>query len=160
MINLESLSKTFPDGDLFTNVNLTIKHGMRAGLVGPNGSGKTTLLRIMLKQESHDSGNVQVEKSITIGYLAQDIVVGSNHSILEEVLAAYPEVQALEKQLMVLSHKITVNPENETLVNQLGTIQHRFEALGGWTLDEKAKKAELNIKSINQYKNLLISKLI
>ena len=140
MIRLESLSKSFPDGDLFTNVNLTIKHGMRAGLVGPNGSGKTTLLRMMLKQESPDSGNVQVEKSITIGYLAQDIVAGSNHSILEEVLAAYPEVQALEKQLMVLSHKITANPENETLVNQLGTIQHRFEALGGWTLDEKAKK--------------------
>ena len=99
MINLESLSKTFPDGDLFTNVNLTIKQGMRAGLVGPNGSGKTTLLRIMLKQESHDSGNVQVEKSITIGYLAQDIVSGSNYSILEEVLGAYPEVQDLERQL-------------------------------------------------------------
>ena len=140
MIRLESLSKSFPDGDLFTNVNLTIKHGMRAGLVGPNGSGKTTLLRMMLQQESPDSGNVQVEKSITIGYLAQDIVAGSNHSILEEVLASYPEVQALEKQLMVLSQKITANPENETLVNQLGTIQHRFEALGGWTLDDKAKK--------------------
>ena len=79
MINLENLSKTFPDGDLFTNVTLTIKHGMRAGLVGPNGSGKTTLLRIMLQHESPDSGNVQVEKSITIGYLAQDIVSGSNH---------------------------------------------------------------------------------
>ena len=140
MINLESLSKTFPDGDLFTNVNLTIKHGMRAGLVGPNGSGKTTLLRIMLKQESHDSGNVQVEKSITIGYLAQDIVTGSNYSILEEVLAAYPEVQDLEKQLLVLSHKIAADPENMILINQLGTIQNRFEALGGWTLEDKAKK--------------------
>ncbi len=100
MINLDSLSKTFPDGDLFTNVNLTIKQGMRAGLVGPNGSGKTTLLRIMLKQESHDFGNVQVEKAITIGYLAQDIVSGSNYSILEEVLAAYPEVQDFGKAVI------------------------------------------------------------
>ena len=140
MINLDSLSKTFPDGDLFTNVNLTIKQGMRAGLVGPNGSGKTTLLRIMLKQESHDSGNVQVEKSITIGYLAQDIVSGSNYSILEEVLAAYPEVQDLERQLLALSNKIAADPENMTLINQLGTIQNRFEALGGWTLEDKAKK--------------------
>ena len=106
MITLESISKTFPDGDLFNNVSLMIKHGMRAGLVGPNGSGKTTLLRIMLKQESPDSGNVQVEKSITIGFLAQEIVSGSNRSILEEVLAAYPEMQGLQRQLLTLSHKI------------------------------------------------------
>ena len=136
MINLESISKTFPDGDLFNNVNLMIKHGMRAGLVGPNGSGKTTLLRIMLKQESPDSGNVQVEKSITIGFLAQEIVSGSNRSILEEVLAAYPEVQGLQRQLLTLSHKIATNPENMTLIDQLGTIQNRFEALGGWTLED------------------------
>ena len=140
MINLESISKTFPDGDLFNNVNLMIKHGMRAGLVGPNGSGKTTLLRIMLKQESPDSGNVQVEKSITIGFLAQEIVSGSNRSILEEVLAAYPEVQGLQRQLLTLSHKIATNPEKMPLIDQLGTIQNRFEALGGWTLEDKAKK--------------------
>ena len=93
MIRLESLSKSFPDGALFNNVNILLKRGMRAGLVGPNGSGKTTLLRIMLKKESPDSGNVQMEKSTTIGYLAQDIVVGSNRSILEEVLADFPEVR-------------------------------------------------------------------
>ena len=140
MINLENLSKTFPDGDLFTNVTLTVKQGMRAGLVGPNGAGKTTLLRIMLQHESPDSGNVQVEKSITIGYLAQDIVSGSNHSILEEVLAAYPEVQNLERQLLALSNEIASDPENITLIDRLGTIQNRFEALGGWTLEDKAKK--------------------
>ncbi len=140
MINLENLSKTFPDGDLFTNVTLTIKQGMRAGLVGPNGSGKTTLLRIMLQNESPDSGNVQVEKSIAIGYLAQDIVSGSNHSILEEVLAAYPEVQNLERKLLALSNEIASDPENMVLIERLGTIQNRFEALGGWTLEDKAKK--------------------
>ena len=90
MIRLENLSKSFPDGDLFNHVNIFLKRGMRAGLVGPNGSGKTTLLRIMLGKDSPDSGNVQVEKSITIGYLAPDIVVGSAISILQEVLAAYP----------------------------------------------------------------------
>ena len=45
---------------------------MRAGLVGPNGSGKTTLLKIMLGKETPDSGNVQIGKTVTIGYLAQE----------------------------------------------------------------------------------------
>ena len=96
MIRLESLSKSYPNGELFSNVNIFLKRGMRAGLVGPNGSGKTTLLRIMLGKETPDSGGGQKDKAITIGYLAQDIVAGSDQSILEEVLAAYPEVREME----------------------------------------------------------------
>ncbi|SVD66809.1 uncharacterized protein METZ01_LOCUS419663, partial [marine metagenome] len=140
MIRLESLSKSYPDGELFSNVNISIKKGMRAGLVGPNGSGKTTLLRLMLQKESPDSGSVQKDKSITIGYLAQDIVVGTNLSILEEVMGAYPEVREIEGKMLVLSNAIANDPENMELVNQLGEVQNRFEALGGWTLEEKAKK--------------------
>lgn len=140
MIRLENLSKSFPDGDLFNNVNIAIKRGMRIGLVGPNGSGKTTLLRIMLGKETPDSGNVQVDKSTTIGYLAQDIVAGTGRSILEEVLVAYPEVRELEGQILELSQAISVDHKNIDLVNKLGDVQHRFEALGGWNLEDKAKK--------------------
>jgi len=140
MIRLENLSKSFPDGDLFNNVNIFLKHGMRAGLVGPNGSGKTTLLRIMLGRDSPDSGNVQVDKSTTIGYLAQDIVAGTGRSILEEVLAAYPEVRDLEGKILALSEAISNDHNNMELVNQLGEAQNRFEALGGWNLEDKAKK--------------------
>ena len=140
MIRLENLSKSFPDGDLFNNVNISIKRGMRIGLVGPNGSGKTTLLRIMLGKDSADSGNVQIDKSTTIGYLAQDIVAGTGRSILEEVLVAYPEVRELEGKILALSEAISKDHENMDLVNKLGNAQHRFEALGGWNLEDKAKK--------------------
>ena len=140
MIRLENLSKSFPDGDLFNNVNISIKRGMRIGLVGPNGSGKTTLLRIMLGKESPDSGNVQVDKSTTIGYLTQDIVAGTGRSILEEVLVAYPEVRELEGQILALSEAISKDHGNMNLVNKLGDAQHRFEALGGWNLEDRAKK--------------------
>ena len=140
MIRLENLSKSFPDGDLFNNVNVSIKRGMRIGLIGPNGSGKTTLLRIMLGKDSPDSGNVHVDKSTTIGYLAQDIVAGTGRSILEEVLVAYPEVRELEGKMLALSEAISKDHNNMDLVNKLGDAQHRFEALGGWNLEDKAKK--------------------
>ena len=134
------MSKSFPDGEIFSNVNLTIQGGMRAGLVGRNGSGKTTLLRIMIGEEAPDSGNVQVGKSITIGYLTQDIIPCSDRSILEEVLEAYPEVRDLEGKIISLTEAMSVNSENMDLVNQLGETQNRFEALDGWNLEEKAKK--------------------
>lgn len=140
MIRLENLSKSFPNGDLFSDVNIYIKSGMRAGLVGPNGSGKTTLLRIILGEESPDSGNIQIGKNVTIGYLAQEIVPGSRRSILEEVLSKFPEVRELEGKMLSLSHDIANDPENQALANQLGDTQNRFEALEGWSLEEKAKK--------------------
>ena len=140
MIRLENISKSFPDGDLFNHVNIFIKRGMRIGLVGPNGSGKTTLLRIMLGKESPDSGSLQVDKSITIGYLAQDIVAGTGRSILEEVLNTYPEVRDLEGKILSLSEAISKDHNNMELINKLGDAQHRFESLGGWNLEDKAKK--------------------
>ena len=140
MIRLENMSKSFPDGDLFNHVNIFIKRGMRIGLVGPNGSGKTTLLRIMLGKESPDSGSIQVDKSITIGYLAQDIVAGTGRSILEEVLNTYPEVRDLEGKILTLSEAISKDHNNMELINKLGDAQHRFESLGGWNLEDKAKK--------------------
>jgi ATP-binding cassette subfamily F protein 3 len=140
MIRIESLSKSFPDGDLFNNVNIFIKQGMRLGLVGPNGSGKTTLLRIMLGKDTPDSGSIQVDSSTSIGYLAQDIIVRSNHSILEEVLLAYPEVSQIQNKMLQLSELIAKEPENLNLVNELGEVQNRFEALEGWRLEDKAKK--------------------
>ena len=140
MIRLENISKSFPDGDLFNNVNFFIRRGMRVGLVGPNGSGKTTLLKIMLKKESPDSGNVQIEKSTTIGYLPQDIVIKTNLSILEEVLSAYPEVGDLEGKILSITEQIANDPENTTLIDKLGNMQNRFDSLGGWNLEDRAKK--------------------
>jgi len=140
MIRLESIFKSYPNGELFSNVSIYINRGMRVGLVGPNGSGKTTLLRIMLGEETSDSGSVQKEKTITIGYLAQDIVAGSDQSIIEEVLAGFPEVVEIERKIILLADAISKEPENTSLVNELGDNQNRFEALGGWTLEKRAKK--------------------
>lgn len=140
MIRLEGISKSYPSGELFSNVNVFLKRGMRAGLVGPNGAGKTTLLRIMLAEESPDSGNIQKDKTISIGYLAQDIVETSEKSILKQVLKAYPEVLELELKIEKLSEALSNKPGNSDVINELGEYQSRFEALGGWTVEKKAKK--------------------
>jgi len=140
MIHLESVSKSYPNGNLFSNVNISIKKGIRAGLVGPNGSGKTTLLRIMLGEEGTDSGNIQKEKNITIGYLEQEILTGTGRSILEEVLASSPEAIETEKKMISLSNKINDDPENTVLINKLGDIQNKYDSLGGWELENNAKK--------------------
>ena len=140
MIRLDSIKKSYPNGELFSNVNISIKRGMRVGLVGKNGSGKTTLLRIMLNKESPDSGHLQIEKTVNIGYLAQEIVIGSKLSIVDEVKGAFPELCNLEKKIKDCSLSISENPNDEMVIEKLGEYQSRYEALGGWALDKKIKK--------------------
>lgn len=140
MIRLESISKSYPDKELFTNVNISIRPGMRIGLVGANGTGKTTLLRMILKEEFPDSGAVTVDKGQRLGYLPQEIISGSNLTIIEEVLSAWPEVGRLEHDMLAVSRKIAETPHNAALLERLGKLQMKFEQLGGWTLEEKAQK--------------------
>ena len=113
---------------------------MRIGLVGQNGSGKTTLLRLMLGEERQDSGNIQKEKNIAIGYLEQEIISGTGRSIIEEVLASYPGAIETEKKMVSLSNEIEKDPDNTTLIDRLGEAQNKYEAMGGWTLEKNAKK--------------------
>ena len=140
MIQFDNVSKSFPSGSLFSGVTLSIKKGVRVGLVGKNGSGKTTLLRMMLGLDSPDSGKIKKEKNLTIGYLQQEIIVGSEKSILEEVLASFPEIDGLGEQIFSLSNQLAKSPDNNDIAEELGVLQFKFESMGGWDLEKKAKK--------------------
>ncbi len=140
MIHIENISKSFHGENLFFDAKIVIKKGMRIGLVGANGSGKTTLLRMILDEEKPDSGSINIDKSITLGYLPQEIIPGSNKSILQEVLQGYPEVIILQEKMVRLSAAIAKEPEDEELIRKFGDAQNQFESLGGWKLEDKAKK--------------------
>lgn len=140
MIQLENISKEYPDGILFSNVSLLIKKSMRVGLVGPNGSGKTTLLRLMLGEESPDNGSIQKNKNLSIGYLPQDVIVGTKQLILDEVLSSFPEIIDIEKRIEIISSEIASNPNDIKKLNILGDLQQRFDSLGGWSIEKKAKE--------------------
>tara|TARA_A100001011_G_scaffold7665_1_gene8769 strand:- start:6464 stop:8341 length:1878 start_codon:yes stop_codon:yes gene_type:complete len=140
MIYIDNLSKSFNDNYLFYNANIMLKKGMRIGLVGANGTGKTTLLRILVGEENYDSGNVQTDKKISIGYLPQDIISGTKYSVLEETLKSFPKLKRIEVELGRLNEKIKQNPRNESVIKTVGELQHEYEAMGGWSIENKAKK--------------------
>ena len=153
MIYIDSLSKSYNDNFLFSNVDIAIKRGMRVGLVGSNGTGKTTLLRILVGEENYDSGNVQTDKKISIGYLPQDIISETRSSVLEETLKSFPELTRIEKKLNRLNDELKYDQKNNSAIKEIGELHHKYEAIGGWSIENKAKKilGGLGFKE-NQYK--------
>lgn len=51
---------------------LAINEGEHVGVIGPNGAGKTTLFKVLVGQESLDSGQVIKAQGLRIGYLEQE----------------------------------------------------------------------------------------
>jgi len=72
VLELDGISKSFGTKKIFSNLNETIWHGERVGLIGANGAGKSVLLKMILGQEQPDAGEIKIGPSISIGHYAQE----------------------------------------------------------------------------------------
>ncbi len=72
VLELQDLTKSYSIQRVLLPVDQTIWHGERVGLIGPNGAGKSVLMRMILGEESPDSGQVILGPSIKTGYYAQE----------------------------------------------------------------------------------------
>jgi ATP-binding cassette subfamily F protein 3 len=72
VLELADISKSFGEKRVFANINETIWHGERVGLIGANGAGKSVLLRMILGEETPDTGEIKIGPSISIGHYAQE----------------------------------------------------------------------------------------
>jgi len=71
MIELINISKSYPTGNLYTDLNLRLNSGDKVGLVGRNGTGKSTLFKLILGEEHSDTGEIKLPKNYRIGALKQ-----------------------------------------------------------------------------------------
>jgi len=71
-VEATAISKSFDEGPLFENLDLTVEAGTRLAILGQNGIGKTTLARTLLGELEADSGNVKWSENARTGVFAQD----------------------------------------------------------------------------------------
>jgi ABC transport system ATP-binding/permease protein len=71
VIEATHLNYSLPDLPLLRNFSFLLTRGDKVGIVGPNGCGKTTLVRLLLKELSPDSGDVQHGTSLSVAYFDQ-----------------------------------------------------------------------------------------
>jgi ATP-binding cassette, subfamily F, member 3 len=138
VISVEGISKSFGGQVLFRDLSWRIAERERIGLVGPNGAGKTTICRILAGVDDPDAGQVSRGRTVTVGYLPQEVAGAASGSVLMEALAGFDDVWALEREMEDVARALETTP-SEALTNRYGDLQHRFEALGGYRLESQAK---------------------
>ena len=90
MISAENLSKSYARQILFEDVGFKINPKERVGLVGRNGHGKTTLLKMIVGEETPDTGQIVVPRNYRIGYVRQHLDF-TEDTVLREGMKGLPE---------------------------------------------------------------------
>lgn len=114
ILNVEKVSKTYGEKELFNNISLGINSGDKIGLIGVNGTGKSTLLKIIAGVEEPDEGQVVKGKGIELAYLAQTPLYYDNENVLEYVMRgkhadSQPKAKEILNKLGITDHGAMMN---------------------------------------------------
>lgn len=114
ILNVEKVSKTYGEKELFNNISLGINSGDKIGLIGVNGTGKSTLLKIIAGIEEPDEGQVVKGKGIELAYLAQTPLYYENENVLEYVMRgkhadSQPKAKEILNKLGITNHGAMMN---------------------------------------------------
>jgi ATP-binding cassette ChvD family protein len=71
VIEAINVSKGYDNKLLYENLNFKLPPAGIVGIIGPNGAGKTTLFKMIMNEESSDSGEFKVGETVKIGYVDQ-----------------------------------------------------------------------------------------
>ena len=142
MLNVSDISKSYGDQTLFSAVTFNVGARDRIAVIGPNGSGKTTLFNIIAGNITADSGSVNLQKDITVGYMEQEIGRSEKKRLLDDVIDVSTTINNLAHKIRVIQEELASELDEKNsklLLNELGELQNRFELAGGYNAEHEAK---------------------
>lgn len=129
---------------IFVEISETIGPRDRIALVGSNGSGKTTLLKMLMGDETPDSGMIERPDYATVGYLPQDGISASGHSLKEEAGKAFADVRSLQEKLDEAEVKLgEMEPDTEEfydLIDLMGTWEEQLASFEPQKMNARIEK--------------------
>ncbi len=179
VLSCNNINKTYIIDPILQDVSFTVNDGDKIGVIGLNGSGKTTLFNILNDDVSMDSGDIFIQRGLTIGYLKQHTKIESDKTIFDECLEVFKPLIKMEKKLRILEEKITKESKKgetdqlKSLMDEYGQLSEKFSESNGYgynstirgTLkglgffDEDLDK-DVNILSGGQKSRLSLAKLL
>ncbi len=143
---MKGMTKTFPGAQkpVLSNINLQFYPDAKIGIVGPNGTGKSTLMKIMAGMDKEFTGEAWPGEYITVGYLAQEPELDPTKTVRENVMDGVREVADLVDRFNEISMLMGDPPADadfDALMEEMGTLQERIDAVDGWSLDNQLELA-------------------
>src|SRR5450432_4261971 len=98
---------------------------------------------MIMKEESADEGQVSIDRGVTIGYFSQDVGDMAGRPVVAEVMAGAGAVADAAAELKEMEDALA-DParqgELDKLLERFGEAQARFDELGGYALEARARE--------------------
>lgn len=91
-LRIENLTKSYGTFMMFENISFQLAKGQKTALIAPNGTGKTSLFNIIAGKDTADSGTIDFNKDITIGFLEQNPIYNENKTVIEQVFSSSAKI--------------------------------------------------------------------
>jgi ATP-binding cassette ChvD family protein len=143
---MKGMTKTFPGANkpILNNISLQFYSDAKIAIIGPNGSGKSTLMKIMAGQDTEFSGEAWPGENIRVGYLAQEPQLDPSKTVKQNVMDGVRPVADLVDRFNEISNLMADPPEDadfDKLMEEMGDLQEKIDAVDGWTLDNQLEIA-------------------
>ena len=117
------MRKGFGDHLLIEELSFNLPRGGIVGVIGPNGAGKTTLFRMIVGQETPDSGSFKVGETVALGYVDQSRdALDANKTVWEEISEGADEIDLGKRKMASRAYVGSFNfkgPDQQSKVGQL-----------------------------------------
>ena len=145
MLAIQDISVQFGGEVLFADMSFMVNKGDRIGLVGKNGAGKSTLLKMIHSNRGFDSGSVNLQKEMRVGYLSQDIDFVKGNTVLEEAEKAFERIKEVQKELEFIQQELMSRTDYESegyldIINKSSELEHELNVIGGYTFHAHIEK--------------------
>jgi ATP-binding cassette subfamily F protein 3 len=150
MVSVRNISISFGSFDLLSDVSFLINNQDRIGLAGKNGAGKSTLLKIIAGLQGSSSGQIDLPRDFTMGYLPQQMKVNDTTTVLNEAISAFSEIRGLAEEIEICHLELNHRTDYETseylkLCDHLTIIEERYRMMGGTNYLAEAEKTLLGL---------------
>ncbi|MEK6631120.1 MAG: energy-dependent translational throttle protein EttA [Acidobacteriota bacterium] len=141
IFTMKGLGKVYPpDHVVLRDIWLSFLPGAKIGVLGLNGAGKSTILKVMAGVEREFLGEAFPAAGISVGYLSQEPQLDPSKNVLGNVEEGVAGTKALLTRYDELNAQLggDLAPDAmEKVLDELGTLQDRIDAVGAWELDSR-----------------------
>jgi len=143
LASLNHAHLSFGPQEVLKDVTWALQEDECWGVIGRNGAGKSTLFKVLLGQLELDGGVVvrpTKERGIRMGHYAQDLEPETDGGVLEETLSAFGDVNALQRSIHDLEHRMSEpGSDLDVVMQHYQLATEAFERLDGFTIRARAE---------------------
>ena len=158
MIQVEKLTYSFPEKDLYKNISFTLQDGAHCALIGSNGTGKSTLIQMMMEPDEWLYKGKIIRKDVgRIGYVSQFFKTSKENTMtVFEYLSQY--FVALQQKNEELCAEMAVAEDLDAVFERYQKVLDEIDAVDGNNYESNIGK-QLKLAGMKSMENMELGKL-